>query len=172
MISIEKLVEILFIDQFQDIETATHSLLDKWDIDNLEGEPLNEIAKIIGLKKYSSDTDTMRAFLKAKAVINSSKGKFKDIYAVAKGISETLGGTELKIIDYHPQQLNIMYDVIVDPTLAELIIELIQDAASVEVLINGIELITTEGDGVFKYDSSSLADSYDNGVYTDFMRNR
>jgi hypothetical protein len=171
-ISLEKLVEHLYTTQLQSIMDAVQTMLSKWDIDNIEGEPLKEIGRIIGLKVFPTDTDTLRAFIYAKTAINSSKGRFSDIYAVAQGLCVAFGGTTTQIIPYHPLQLNILMDTVIDPAIAGQLVTLLQDASAVEVKIAGIESITTDGDGIFKYDSSSALDAYDAGVYTDFMRNR
>jgi len=170
--SLATLIEVLCSAQYQDIEDAAQSLLGKWDIANRTGEPLKDIARLVGLQEFPSDTDQLRAYIYAKIGANTSDGTFRSLYAIWKAIVEGYGGTVARLVPVYPQQIQLQTDVVLNPEIAETIVSLIQSATSAEVLINGIEEYAEPGDGVFMYDDGLAADAYDSGGYGDYMRLR
>ena len=168
-ISIEELITVLYTNQHQDIEDAIQTLYERYDISKQTGEPLKEIGKIVGVSEYPTDTDELRAYITAQIGANNSEGTFPSVYAVWKTMSEAYGGTKHKILPAFPQELRFTTDATISATVAAIIVTLLNDTVSTEVAVAGILPYTEDGDGVFKFDSTSPTDGFDVGVFIDYL---
>lgn len=72
------------VSQRQELETAIFEVLNQFDLDTATGNSLDNIGKIIGLRRQDGLTDTrFRAFIKAKIAANNSESTAEDILNVA-----------------------------------------------------------------------------------------
>jgi len=168
-ISIEQLLTVLYTTQHQEIEDVIQTFYDLCDLSKQSGQQLVDIGHTVGLSEFPTDDDELRAFITAQIGANSSDGTFQSVYAVWKTMSEAFGGTVHKIFPAYPQQLWFETDAVLTTEIAAIIKSLLESTVSTEVLIAGIAPSSSDGDGIFKYDSTQPAlDGYDVGVYTDY----
>jgi hypothetical protein len=153
-------------EETQEIENAFFTLFNLMDIDNIEGAPLIKIADKVGLKTQPTDTDTLRDYIKGQIAINTSKGQFQDMYAV---FSNFLGSDDAVIEEQFPMQLLLKTNETVTAATAQIIVDYMQIAAASGVLVQGIVPHPAPHSGYFIYDSAFHNDTYDNGVYIDYI---
>lgn len=164
--TVKELLYIFLSLQAQDMEDGLQSLLSKWDIANVEGEPLNEIADLVGLKNKPTDTDILRAFIYGQIAANTSDGTFTDIYTVCKNIFTAFGGSNIIIVEEPPMQIKIFTDAAIPASVQSDIISILSSSLAVTVKLAGIAQYP---DGTyFRYDGTT-AEAYDNGKYSDFI---
>ena len=166
-IRFEELIDAIYSGEYQELEVAIDELYEKWDISKQTGEPLKEIAKIIGLKDLPTDPEILRAFIYSQIGANTSTGTFNDIYTIFNGLMTVLGGTNNIIIEEPPFQIKLFTDATIPTDLIDNIIDILKPAVAVCVNLAGIAIYS---DGTyFRYDSSLTAEAYDNSKYNDFI---
>jgi len=165
-VKLSDFIQAIASDEIQEQENALFTLFNLMDIDNLEGDPLNKIADKVGLKTKPTDTETLRSYIKGQIAVNTSKGRFEDLYAV---FSSFLGDDDAVIEQLFPFQLLLKTNVSITAALGQIIVDYMQQAAASGVLVQGIVPNPPVGSGYFIYDSPNSNDYYDSGLYIDFI---
>jgi hypothetical protein len=125
----------------QPIEDALWQLLTERDIDNAEGEQLDQIGVIVGLGRTSTDDEVYRRHLRAQILTNKSNGNVNDLIRIAKAaLADVNPGIEVR------RQNNVtavvrVRETAIDSDTAEILIEFLNRAraAGVRVILEWAE---------------------------------
>jgi len=152
------------VGPLQQTEDDTYDLYSAWDIDTQEGVNLDRIGAIIGQDRSGFDDDTYRIFLKGQVGINNSRGTLNDILSLWNIFNP---GATIKVNEQYPAQIELLTSATQSTQqIQDFIFELMDQAAQAGVRVVWILPITVEGDGFFKFDSTSSLDSFDNGIFS------
>lgn len=68
-----------YLNRLQELEDTTWAVLESRLIDNAVDSQLDVLGKLVGQRRMGLDDDTYRLFIKARALVNRSKGRGPDI---------------------------------------------------------------------------------------------
>ena len=152
------------VGPFQQSENDLYELYSINEIDVMEGDNLDRIGGIIGQERLGFSDEDYRIFLKGKIGVNSSRGTLNDIISLWNLFNPN---ETIEILEQYPAQIELKTTLVRSTQQQEdFVYSLMDQAALAGVNIVWILPVTTVGDGIFKFDSTSSNDDFDSGVFT------
>jgi hypothetical protein len=124
----------IYIDQVQELEESLWRLLTERRLDNATGAALDGIGAIVGEAREGRDDDTYRAFVRARILIDRTRGRALDIAGVIAAIvSPLVNSFPFEIREYFPAKMSVRLLWEIDGDLAALIAKALRLTKAVSV---------------------------------------
>ena len=137
---------------YQEIETMFCDLNEKRiDINNSEGEQLDQIGTIVGQTRQGLTDEFYRILLLAKIAINVSNGEPERIISIAKLLTNA---EFIHYINHRQHDISIGSDGVINPLTADFILRALQRATVASVRVT--RLCIYDGDDSFAFDGPNV----------------
>ena len=134
MVKIQDVIDI-FTPEFNQLEAAIFTLFDLLDIENQTGEPLKNIARIVGTENIPDDEELLRVFIKGQIAKNVSKGTAPDLIKLWAIMSQATSPITQEI---YPAEVELYTDTALPSGYETFIRDFMDNAAGAGVLIKHI----------------------------------
>ncbi|MCP4481427.1 MAG: DUF2612 domain-containing protein [bacterium] len=124
-----------FCNQIQDIENALCSLYGRLDIDNITGNDLDNIGKIVGQDRLGFTDDIYRILIYTRIAINVSGGIPENIISIFQILTQC---TEVEFLEIFPAGVHIMANLEIDSSLTDYIKEALESSLAAGVTLSGV----------------------------------
>jgi len=124
----------------------------------MTGEPLRNLAALVGQSVTSLDDDTMRTLIHAKIAENSSSGTFEDMYNVFYLMTQATDATTIRVKELYPAALRFETSGTIPAELVQITFDALQRTSAGGVRVESIRS-TYDEPGWFRLGPTSYADS-------------
>lgn len=116
-----------YLNRLQELEDTTWNVLESRLIDNAVNSQLDTLGKLVGQPRLGLDDTTYRTYVKARALVNRSKGRGEDIIALCTTL---LGAFTTTLTEMYPASFIIETNVPLSPALVAQALEISRLIAS------------------------------------------
>jgi hypothetical protein len=90
-----------------DIDKNVRGMVEQYDLDNMKGNMLDRLGKLLDTKRNGDNDDHYRIRLKVKILLNKSTGSINDIIKIAELL---YSGEDVHIVPNYPAGIRILHD--------------------------------------------------------------
>lgn len=141
MSNINNLISALCTEQIQDLEDKVRILFFKLDINNSEGDQLDNIGEIVGQPRLGTSDEIYRVLIKIRIGLNTSEGDIERVLTTWKMLT---GTSNVRLIESYPASIYLTTTTYIGDAIGNLLIDLFQDVIAAGVRLELIQIWDTD----------------------------
>jgi hypothetical protein len=157
-ITLDNLIAALYSDQIQELEDVFYPLLCRLDVNNMTGQPLRNLAALVGQNVTSLDDTEMRILIQAKIAENNSTGDFESLYNVFYLLSQASPATTIRVKEFYPAVVEFQTSGTIPAGFEQITFDALKRSVAAGVRVKAIRSTYTEN-GWFRFGPTSYLDS-------------